>query len=81
MTVDLNRLTPEAVQFIEARGWEIDHQASVVVLPTRCKNLTKDNLCAIYQDRPWLCRNDNLPSNYHPRGCPRRSHIMIKAGM
>ena len=26
-----------------------------------CKNLTEDNLCAIYEDRPALCRVDNFP--------------------
>lgn len=27
-----------------------------------CKNLTKDNLCGIYEDRPAICRTQNFPA-------------------
>lgn len=31
----------------------------------RCKHLTKDNLCYIYDDRPLVCRIDEMFDEYY----------------
>lgn len=56
----------ENVKVVETRyGKEI-------VISSRCKALSDDNTCSIYDDRPDMCRNFN-EENIHlycvPRGC------------
>ena len=42
---------------------------------TRCKHLREDKLCAIYEDRPWICKMSNFQEAVHAsprqvaRGC------------
>lgn len=38
--------------FIDDDGWNVEFK-------TRCKALTEDNLCSIYQNRPKICREYN----------------------
>jgi Fe-S-cluster containining protein len=58
--------------------WHLYHGANIIFAPDRhlygveyerrCDNLTDDNLCAIYDDRPNICRRDNdIPLDV--RGC------------
>jgi len=42
--------------YVESRRWRLE-------VRTRCKYLTADNLCAIYETRPEVCRD------YHPKTC------------
>lgn len=42
--------------YVEGRRWHLE-------VRTPCRYLTEDNLCAIYQDRPGVCRD------YDPETC------------
>jgi len=42
--------------YVESRRWHLE-------VRTRCKYLTADNLCAIYETRPEVCRD------YHTETC------------
>jgi Fe-S-cluster containining protein len=45
--------------YVESRRWHVE-------MRTRCKYLTADNLCAVYETRPEVCRNYQTSSCEYP---------------
>ncbi len=66
---------PDTFEEFENIRWYIMHQGVTVhvdtgdwyiSIPVPCKNIGPDNLCAIYDDRPLICRkysNDNCEAH------------------
>lgn len=68
----------EFLQYYEARGIELDLEASHILLPSRCPHLLPVNkageqLCDLHPHKPALCRDDTGPGVWHPPGCLRRT--------
>lgn len=61
-----NRLLRE---YYKARGCTT--KANLVIIPSRCPHLNKDNLCDIHNTKPILCKIDRGRSEkyYRPEGC------------
>ena len=49
------RLLPHDKEFYLARGFDV-YDKQIVIDPCICPHLTKDNLCDIYDNRPFVCR-------------------------
>lgn len=61
-------LPPEHVEYYEKKGCVIE--GTRLLIPYVCPHLTEDNLCAIHEDKPILCKEYEGQSGYYiPKGC------------
>lgn len=64
-------LPEDFIKYYEAHGCTIDHVKHKLLVPARCNHLTEDNLCAIHEDKPDICKNytGQEQGYYVPENC------------
>ncbi len=49
---------PEDIEWMEARGYILENDGSLIWrIPSRCKHLSDEGMCKIYDTRPQTCRD------------------------
>ena len=72
--IEHRHYTAEDLRYFEARGIRIERKnrnRDYEIVPYRCKYLTDDNLCSIWETRPDICNKEKRGNTriYVPSGC------------